>query len=162
MLKFSISEPTPQETFAARWALEHYLKLLPKDPNALSSLADLLASDYLNRWNEAENYPAAAKFLIIEAEQRVRQVLEINNTLAKAHYANGLVLRAQANYRGAEQEFANLVTRYPNSPAALAQQGNERINQGDFNGGLKPVQQAITRDSSSGIFYWIQGEPISF
>jgi hypothetical protein len=83
---------TPERTKAARLALEVYVGLIPTDADALIGLADLLVSDYLNRWNEAENDPAAGKHLLQEAEIRLNQAAAIDNSLPEIHYVRGLCL----------------------------------------------------------------------
>jgi tetratricopeptide (TPR) repeat protein len=164
MLNLPKFEPTPQLTKSLRVAAEAWVAAAPWDANQLSNLAYLLVSDYLNRWNEAENDPDAGKPLLSKAESKVAEALAIDSNLAAARYANGFVLRAQGNFSDAKKEFADLTIRYPNWAAAYAHEGNEWINLGPENTkvALRLVQQALSMDSSKGVFYWIQGRAYFF
>jgi adenylate cyclase len=167
LLRLSVGALTPERTKAARLALEVYIGLIPTDADALIGLADLLVSDYLNRWNEAENDPAAGKHLLQEAEIRLNQAAAIDNSLPEIHYVRGFILRANHQHTQAVAEFEAAAAADPqyNFPHFHAQTANQYINVGDPARALPVVTQAIQNngsDPSIGVFYWIKGRAYFF
>jgi adenylate cyclase len=167
LISLPIGSLTPNHTKAARLALEVYVGLVPGDPEALIALADLLVSDYLNRWNEAENDPTAGKHLLREAEIRADQASAINANLAPLHYAKGLIFRANNQHDLALAEFGAAVGLDPNFdfPHFHAQYSNEYINVGEPANALSEVTRAIQHNHSHisiGVFYWIKGRAYFF
>jgi adenylate cyclase len=167
LLRLSVGALTPERTKAARLALEVYVGLIPTDADALIGLADLLVSDYLNRWNEAENDPAAGKHLLQEAEIRLNQAAAIDNSLPEIHYVRGFILRANHQHTRAVAEFEAAAAADPqyNFPHFHAQTANQYINVGDPARALPVVTQAIEHngsDPSIGVFYWIKGRAYFF
>ena len=147
-------EITPEHTAAARRLLEEAVTLDPRSPEAWSWLADVLASDYLNRWNNA-----GAEELR-RAEDAVVQALSLNRQLALAHFANGFVRRAKGENAAALDAFSQALKLNPNFARAYAQKANELINLGRPGEASPLVEKAIKlspRDPSLGVFYWNLG-----
>jgi adenylate cyclase len=178
---------TPENTLAIRNFLERILKASVQIDGELESfarglLADVLVSDYLNRWNEAEN-PNSGRNLLREAERQVQKALALYKRLANdtkkatdnswrvypgralTHYANGLVHRANGKHIRAFDEFEEALHQDPNFARAYAQKGSELINLGYPHLAQHPVKRAISlgpKDPSLGMFYWNLGRAYFF
>jgi adenylate cyclase len=149
-----ISGITAEHTLAARQLLEQSVKLDPKSAEAWAWLADLLMSDYLNRWNDAGTEQ------LQQAEAAVRQALAIDPSLALVHFANGFVHRAKGETAAALESFSEALKLNPNFARAYAQKANEVINAGKPEDAPPLVEKAIAlspRDPSLGVFYWNLG-----
>jgi TolB-like protein/class 3 adenylate cyclase/Tfp pilus assembly protein PilF len=145
---------TPEHTLAARGLLEEAVRLDPQSAEAWAWLADLLASDYLNRWNNAG--PEQLR----QAEDAVGRALALDNSLALAHFVAGYVYRAKGQNREALDSFTLAIKLNPNFSRAYAQKGAELINNGRPKEALPLVDKAVQlspRDPSIGVFYWILG-----
>ena len=132
---------TPENTLAIRAA-------------ALSVLADVLASDYLNRWNNA-----GAEELK-RAKEAVKEALNIDPGIPLAHYADGFIHRAKGEHQAASDAFDRAITHDPEFARAYAQKATEQINLGYPDRAQDLVEKAIElspHDSSLGVFYWILG-----
>jgi adenylate cyclase len=132
---------TPENTLAIRAA-------------ALSVLADVLASDYLNRWNNAGTDELA------KAAEAVKEALNIDPGIPLAHYADGFVHRAKGEHQAASDAFDRAITHDPDFARAYAQKAAEQINLGYPDRAQDLVEKAIElspQDSSLGVFYWILG-----
>jgi tetratricopeptide (TPR) repeat protein len=131
---------------------------------ALAVLANVLISDYLNCWNEAREGGEAAKGLLDHAEMAVDKALKLNNRLALAHYAQGLVYRARG--RGDPlNEFTRAIENDPGFARAWAQRASEKINEGKFDDALEDLKHAIEigrDDQSAGMFHWNVGRAYFF
>ncbi len=145
---------TPQHTLAARKLLEEAVRRDPKSGQSWAWLADLLASDYLNRWNDA------GQKQLDEAQAAVQQALGIAPDLALAHFANGFIHRARGENAEALESFSEALKLDPNFARAYTQKANELINAGRPGEAPPLVQRAILlspRDPSLGVFYWNLG-----
>jgi tetratricopeptide (TPR) repeat protein len=132
---------TPENTLAIRAA-------------ALSVLGDVLASDYLNKWNNA-GAPELAR-----AEEAVKEALNIDPGIPLAHYANAFIHRANGRHQDASDAFDRAITHDPDFARAYAQKATEQINLGYPDRARELVERAIhlgPQDSSLGVFYWILG-----
>jgi tetratricopeptide (TPR) repeat protein len=132
---------TPENTLAIRAA-------------ALSVLADVLASDYLNRWNNARADELA------RAEEAVKEALNIDPGIPLAHYADAFIHRARGEHQAASDAFDRAITHDPDFARAYAQKATEQINLGYPDRVRDLVKKAIElspQDSSLGVFYWILG-----
>src|SRR5712691_1005295 len=92
--------PSKGDLRARVQALHHGVPASPENTRELRGLAwglaaDLLISDYLNRWNEARDDPAGARLLLKDAEYAVDKALAVDPDFALAHYAKGLIHRAK-------------------------------------------------------------------
>ncbi len=135
------SRLTPEDTLAIRAA-------------ALSVSADVLVSDYLNRWNNA-GAPELA-----QAEQAVNEALNIDPGIPLAHYADAFIHRAKGEHQAASDAFDRAITHDPDFARAYAQKGAEQINLGYPERAQELVETAIRlspQDSSLGVFHWILG-----
>jgi len=154
-----ITRLTPEYTRAARTFFEVVVGLDPDSALAWSWLADLLASDYLNRWNEADNDdPAPGLQLLRAAEQAVTRALDLNADLDIANYANGLVHRAHGNHYASVMAFSRAAEVNPNFARAYAQKAAQLVNLGRPEKAPVLIRKAISlgpRDPSLGVFYWI-------
>ena len=149
-----ISGITAEHTLAARNLLEQAVKLDPKSAEAWAWLADLLVSDYLNRWNSAgeEELKAAS------AAAARAKALDHNQDLA--YFADAFVHRARGESQAALDAFSMAIKLNPNFSRAYAQMGAELINTGHPSEAPPLVEKAMLlspRDPSIGVFYWIIG-----
>lgn len=147
---------TPGNTLAVRTA-------------AWGLLANVLASDYLNRWNEAaEHVPNAGKSLLDDAKMAADRALDLDPKFALARYAKGLVHRANGKREKALKAFDKAIKYDNNFARAYAQKASELINKGDkaeLEKALKLVEKAIRlspKDPSVGMFYWTRGRAYFF
>ena len=150
---------TPANTLAGRQFLEQAVRLDPNYALAWAWLADVLVSDYLNRWNNAGTEQ------LDQAEIAVRHAVAIDPGLALAHYADGFVHRAKGEHQPALVSFDRAIEINPNYARAYAQKGNELINIGRPAEAPPLAEKAIKlspRDPSIGIFYWIIGKAYFF
>jgi tetratricopeptide (TPR) repeat protein len=150
---------TPANTRAGRRFLEQAVGLDPNYALAWAWLADVLVSDYLNRWNDAGTEQ------LDQAETAVRRAVAIDPDLALAHYADGFIHRAKGEHQAALVSFNRAIEINPNYARAYAQKGNELINIGRPTDAPPLAEKAIKlspRDPSIGIFYWIIGKAYFF
>jgi adenylate cyclase len=149
-----ISGINPPNTLAARRLLEQSVQADPNSAEAWAWLADLLASDYLNRWNDAGEEE------LQQAENAARRALGIDPNLALAHFAYGFVHRARGQNTAALDSFTEALKLNPNFARGYTQKANELINTGKPQDAPPLVQRAIAlspRDPSLGVFYWNLG-----
>lgn len=145
---------SPEHTFEARELLEHSVRLDPSSAEAWAWLADLLASDYLNRWNDT------AKEQLIQADDAVRKALALDPDLDLAYFAKGFIHRAKGENAAALDAFGRSVELNPNFARAYAQKANELINVGRPAEAPPLLMKAIELsplDPSIGVFYWNLG-----
>ena len=150
---------TPANTLAGRGFLEQAVHLDPNYALAWAWLADVLVSDYLNRWNNAGTEQ------LDQAETAVGHAVAIDPHLALAHYADGFIHRAKGEHQEALVSFNRAIEINPNYARAYAQKGNELINIGRPADAPPLAERAIKlspRDPSIGIFYWIIGKAYFF
>jgi len=132
---------------------------------AWALLANVLISDYLNRWNEAGAGGNPGDNLLTDAETAVRKALNLDDAFALAHYANGLVLRARGRCTVALHAFKRAINLDSTFARAYAQKGSELINDGQFDDALTEIDKAIKAgpaDPSLGMFYWNRGRAYFF
>jgi len=157
---------TPKYTLAARKFLKVVVRLDPAAAAAWSWLADLLASDYLNRWNEANSKdPKPGEQLLQEAENAVHRALQLAPDLDVAQYANGFVHRAHGNHHASLMAFTRAIELNPNFARAYAQKAAQLVNVGRPEDVPALVDKAIALsplDPSLGVFYWIRGRSYFF
>src|SRR6266436_4418005 len=149
-----ISGITSEHTLAARRLLEQAVGLDPKSAESWAWLADLLASDYLNRWNNA------GRAQLEEAERAVREALVLDPYSYLAHFAKGFIYRAKGENPAALDAFAQALKLNHNFARGYAQEANELINLGRPEEAPPLVEKAINlspRDPSLGVFYWNLG-----
>jgi TolB-like protein/class 3 adenylate cyclase/Tfp pilus assembly protein PilF len=149
-----ISGITPEHTLHARRLLEKAVGLDPKSAESWAWLADLLASDYLNRWNNAGTAQ------LEEAERAVREALALDRYNYLAYFAKGFIYRAKGENPAASDAFAEALRLNRNFARGYAQQANELINLGRPDEAPPLVEKAIRlspRDPSLGVFYWNLG-----
>lgn len=123
-------------------------------------VANLLISDYLNRWNEADNDPAGSRLLLKDAAYAVDKALAIDPGFAVAHYAKGLIHRAKRERNRALAEFDTAIAGDGDFARAYAQKASELINAGQPDDALPLLQTALLlgpRDASRGMFHWNVG-----
>jgi tetratricopeptide (TPR) repeat protein len=150
---------TPEHTLAARHLLEDAVRLDAKSAESWAWLADLLASDYLNRWNNA------GKDQLAEAEHAVARALAVDPYFSLAHFANGFIHRAKGENAAALDAFAHAVKLNQNFARGYVQEADELINAGRPAEAPPLVRKAIVlspRDPSLGVFYWNLGRASFF
>lgn len=106
---------TPENTLIGRRFLEQAVHLDPSYALAWAWLADVLISDYLNRWNNA------GKNELSQAEAAARHAITIDPDLALAHYAEGFIHRAKGEHNAALVSFNRAIEINPNYARAYAQ-----------------------------------------
>jgi tetratricopeptide (TPR) repeat protein len=126
---------------------------------AWSWLADVLVTDYSNRWNEANNAdPAPGRQLLADAKEALGQALGLDADLDIANYANGLVHRADGNHHASLMAFSRVIEINQYFARAYAQKGAQLVNLGRPEDAPALVRKAISLspvDPSLGVFYWI-------
>jgi adenylate cyclase len=145
---------TPEHTLAARGLLKDSVRLDPQSAQSWAWLADLLASDYLNRWNNA------GKDELAEAQQAAERALAIDPYMYLAHFAKGFIYRARGENVAALDAFAQALRLNRNFARGYVQEANELINLGRPDEAPPLVEKAIRlspRDPSLGVFYWNLG-----
>jgi adenylate cyclase len=155
-----VTSPTPEHALSARRYLEEAVRLDPQSADSWGQLANVLATDYFNHWNEAKESPEAGKELLRRAEHAVQEALKIDPSVAVAHFAEGFIRRARGDHPGALDAFDRAVLLDPNFARARAQKANQLVLLGRPEQALPMVLQAITlspRDPAIGGFYWITG-----
>jgi adenylate cyclase len=144
----------PEHTLEARQLLEQSVHVDPSSAESWAWLADLLASDYLNRWNDA------AKEQLIQADDAVGKALALDPDLDLAYFAKGFIHRAKGENAAALDAFGRSVELNPNFARAYAQKANELINVGRPAEAPPFLMKAIELsplDPSIGVFYWNLG-----
>jgi adenylate cyclase len=156
-------DPSSKADLRARAQATYYdLPVTPENTRELRGLAwglvaDLLISDYLNRWNEAHDDPAGGRLLLKDAEYAVDKALAIDPDFSLTHYAKGLIHRAKGERDRALAEFDEAIARDPDYARAYAQKASELINAGKADDALPLLQRALElgpRDASRGMFHW--------
>jgi adenylate cyclase len=146
---------TPQNSLLARKSLEASVARDPNSAEAWSQLAWVLALDYMNGWNEATRERELA-----QAREALKQAFAKAPGIATAHYADGLIRRADGDHKGALESFEQARRLNPNYALAYAHNANQLIIIGRPNEAPALVTQAINispRDPSLGFFYHIMG-----
>jgi adenylate cyclase len=139
---------------------------------AWALLANVLVSDYLNRWNEASAEGKPCDDLLTDADNAVGKALQLDDTFALAHYAAGLVHRAKSSGEDEDAERKQALKAFDKAinwdstfARAYAQKGSELINKGEFAKALVWIDKAIAcgpNDPSAGMFYWNRGRAFFF
>lgn len=151
---------TPEHTLSARRFLEESVARNPQSAEGWAQLANTLASDYLNHWNEAKQGPEAAKDLLRRAEEALQQALKIDPSVPLAHYAEGFIRRAKGDHAGALDAFDRVVSLDPNFARGYAQKANQLVMLGRAKEAPPLVLKAIAlspRDPYMGMFDWVIG-----
>jgi tetratricopeptide (TPR) repeat protein len=145
-LAYKLVPVTPENSKAVReacWAL----------------LANVLASDYANGWNEAADHKGKdAERLLDHARFAADRALERPSSLA--HYANGLVLRAEGKHEPARDAFQRAIELDGEFARAYAQKGTELMYLDKLDDALAAINEAIRRgpgDHSLGIMKFDRG-----
>jgi adenylate cyclase len=145
---------TPQKSLEMRQHAETGLKTDPNNPRLLGLLANVLASDVLNTWNNA------GKPEVDRAEAAARKAISLNPHTALAHYALAFVHRLRGNHEAALSSFNDAIRIDPYLAKAYAQAGNEMVFLGNARGAIPLVEKATQlspQDPSIGPFFWIKG-----
>jgi adenylate cyclase len=155
-----VASPTPEHALSARQYLKEAVRLDPQSAESWGQLANVLATDYFNHWNEAKESPEAAKELLRQAKEAVQEALKIDPSVAVAHFAEGFIRRARGDHPGALDALDRAVQLDPNFARARAQKANQLVLLGRPEEAVPMVLQAIAlspRDPAIGGFYWITG-----
>jgi tetratricopeptide (TPR) repeat protein len=156
---------TPTKMLTYRHALENYVNGPPgnNDCDGWANLASAYASDYLNRWNEAEFDLRQADDLLVKAQSAVTQAYHVNKACLGAHYAQGLIYRAGGKHQLALNEFSAAYNGSRTVAAYAAQYYNELINVGQPDQAISYLASRVgTTNYDDGIFYWILGRAYFF
>jgi len=144
----------PEHTLAVRQLLRQSVSLDPSSAEAWARLAEITASDHLNRWNNT------GKEEVRDAEDAVRKALLIDPSNALAHVANGLIHRSRGEHHSALEAFSRAIELDRNFAFAYAHKGSELAYVGRPTETPPLIEQALRlspHDPSIGIFHWIAG-----
>jgi tetratricopeptide (TPR) repeat protein len=145
---------TPENTLAARHALEATLKRDPTSATSWAELAYILMTDFLANWNDAPDD------LVKWAERAVEEALKINPSIPLAHLAKGWVLREKGLHQLALSAFDEALRSDPNLATAHVAKANQLLYLGRAQEAPTLVETAIKlspRDPDLGRFHWILG-----
>lgn len=148
------SSVAPEHTLTIRRLLQRSAELDPDSAETWARLAEIVASDYLCRWNDTGTEQLRV------AEEAVRKALLIDPNHALAHVSRGLVDRAFGEHHLALEAFTRAIELDRNCARAYAHKGNELSLLGRPAEAPAFVEQAMRlspRDSSIGMFQWING-----
>lgn len=149
----------PEHTLATRRLLQRSAALDPSSAETWARLGHLIATDYLNIWNDTGEEE------LREAEEAVSKALLIDPGHALAHKAHGLILRARGEHHAALEAFSRAIELDRNFAAAYANKGNQLILVGRPADAPALVEQAIRlspHDPSIGMFHWTIGRSLFF
>jgi TolB-like protein len=108
----------PEHTLVVREMLRRSIELDPKSAEAWARLAEVIVSDYLNRWNQTGEEPIA------EAEEAIRNALLIEPANALVHLVYGFIHRARGDHHSALEAFSRAIELDQNFALAYAHKGN--------------------------------------
>lgn len=149
-----LGPPTPEKFLEARRHVQNALKLAPEFPEALALLADLLVSDYLNKWNNTNIADVDA------AEGLIGAALYIDSTVWMAYYARGFTNSVRGQHQASFNDFQKVTQLNPAWARAYAQMGNQMLFLGNPQQAVQYGLQAIQvspKDPSVGVFLWVVG-----
>jgi adenylate cyclase len=149
-----LSPITFQHHLAARHYLEESLRIGPETAEAWGQLANLMMNDYYNHWTQPGE---PLKVLRQKAEEAVHNALRLDPTVAIAHVADGMVLRAKGDHLAALDAFDQAIQLDPNFARAWAQKANELVMVGRPEEAPPLVLRAIAlspRDPALPVYYW--------
>ena len=151
-MALNLGPPTPKKFLGT-------LKLA-QIPEALAERANLLVSDYLNKYNN----PTIAN--VGTAEALIAAALFIDSSVWRAYYARGFTNSVRGRHQASFDDFAK-VTKAKGAKAigawkgrAYAQMGNQKLFLGDPQQAVQYGKKAIKvspNDHSIGIFKWVVG-----
>jgi adenylate cyclase len=144
----------PEHTLVVRAMLRRAIQLDPGSAEAWARLAEVIVSDYLNRWNPTGEDPIA------EAEEAVRKALLIEPVNALARLVYGLIHRARGDYHSALEAYSQAIELDQNFALAYAHKGNALTLIGRPAEAVELVEHALRlnpHDPSIGIFHWVLG-----
>jgi adenylate cyclase len=153
------SSVAPEHTLVVRQLLRRSAALDPSSAETWARLAQIIASDYVNNWNDTTECELG------EAEEAVRAALLIDPNHALAHDANGLIRRARGEHHAALEAFSRAIELDRNFALAYAHKGDQLILVGRPAEAPPLVEQALRlspNDPSIGIFHWIIGRASFF
>jgi adenylate cyclase len=145
---------TSEHTLTVREMLRRAIELDPKSAEAWARLAEVIVSDYLNRWNQTGEEPIAA------AEEAIHNALLIEPANALVHLVHGFIQRARGDYHSALEAYSRAIELDQNFALAYAHKGNALTLIGRPAEAVALVEQALRlnpHDPSIGIFHWILG-----
>ena len=146
--------PTPEKSLETRHHAETGLKADPDNARLLGLLANVLASDVLNAWNDA------GKPEVDRAEVAAKKAISLDHNTPIAHYALGFVHRLHGNHEAALDALNEAIKIDPNLAKAYAQVGNEMVFTGNARGAIPLAEKAAQlspHDPSIGVFLWVKG-----
>lgn len=134
------------------------LALEPGYAAAYAALADSYFRLSTSYWPPKVAYP--------KARAAVLKALELDETLAEAHAAFGIIkVRCDWDWNGARREFERAIELNPNYPTAHHWYGNHLDSLGKFEDALREKRRALELDPlslsinvSMGTSYWLMGK----
>lgn len=146
--------PTAESSREIREHAEAGLKADPDNARLLALVADWLASDYLNSWNNV------GQAEVDRAEQLANKAIALDPKVALAHKALGWVHRIRGDHKAALAEFKKAIRIDPNFAAAYAQIANQMVFLNDAKGAIPMAEKAIElspKDRSIHVFEYVLG-----
>jgi adenylate cyclase len=153
-MAYLIDKVTPENTLAARGALEKSVKLDPNSAEAWSELANVLMIDFLRNWNNATEEQ------VERAEEAVQNAYAIDRSVVLAYVAEARIRRARGDHQGALNACDEALKLDPNVTTALVQKAFELMYLGRAEEAPALAKRAMAlspRDPDLGNFYWISG-----
>jgi tetratricopeptide (TPR) repeat protein len=151
------TEQTSRET---REHVEAALKASPDNAYLLGLLANILVSDLLMAFNDADKDAIARAKDVDDAEKAAKKAISLDANTPLAHYALGCVYRIRGNHNAALEAFNAAIKIDPKLAKAYAQAGNQMVFLGDPAKAIPLAQKAIElspRHSAAGTYSWVLG-----
>ena len=153
-MSFYFSAITPEHSKEARAYLEDSVRRDPQSAEAWGWLAEILAMQYVHRWNNA------GKPELQQAEDALRKAQGLDPNIGQVYYAEGLIRRARGEHNAALEAFTRAFELDPTLTRALAEKANELTLVGRPGEAPALIETAIKlspHDPSLGGLYWIIG-----
>jgi adenylate cyclase len=153
-MAYLVENETPENTSAARKALEEALNKNPDDAESLSQLALVLVREVLHNWNHTTRKD------IDRAEEALQKAFAIDRSIATAHVADGFIRRLKGDEQGALDAFDRALELNPNLALASAEKGIQLVLVGRAKEAPALIEKAIAtspRDPALWVFYHMMG-----
>ena len=153
-MAYLIDKVTPENTLAARHALEKSVVRDPDSAEAWGELANVLMIDFFRDWNDA------TKQNIVRAEEAVHKAYAIDRSLALVYVAEARIRRAKGDHQGALEACDEALQLDRNLTEALVQKAFVLVFLGRAKEAPPLIETAMAlspRDPDPGNFYWPLG-----
>jgi tetratricopeptide (TPR) repeat protein len=151
------TEQTSRET---REHVEAALEAGPDNPYLLGLLANILVSDLLMAFNDADKDDGARAKDVKRAEEAANRAISLAPKTALAHFALGCVHRIRGHHQAAFDAFEAATKFDPKLAKAYAQAGNQKVFLGKPDEAILLAKKAIElspQHSAAGTYSWVLG-----